>query len=185
MLAAAGLGLRELPHRRERTLCCGGGAAGFAREQRVDKPRRSEIAASGAELLVTACPQCRMMLDATLDRTLDIAEVIARSLRRPLGLQPAGGDGGFMATQFPDAAGLEARILKLFSHQSGDLQLLDIASLAHISGKLSDLKHVTDHLAETGELEIVHRGGSRYYHLAEGRSGAPERVTETAGAAIS
>lgn len=183
VLAAAGLGLRELPHRRERTLCCGGGAAGFAREQRVDKPRRSEIAASGAALLVTACPQCRMMLDTTLDRTLDIAEVVSRSLRRPLGLQPAGGDGGFMYTQSSDAVDLEARILNLFAHQSGDLQLLDIASLAHISGKLSDLKHATDHLAETGALEIVHRGGGRYYHLAHGRSAAPERVMETAGAA--
>ena len=77
-----------------------------------------------------------------------------------------------MDTQLPDAAGLEARILKLFTHQSGDLQLLDIASLAHISGKLSDLKHATDHLAETGALEIVHRGGSRYYHLAEDQSSA-------------
>lgn len=172
VLAKAGLSLRELPHRRERTLCCGGGAAGFAREQRVDKPRRSEIAASGASLLVTACPQCRMMLDTTLDRTLDIAEVVARSLRRPLGLQPVGGDGGFMYAQTPDAAGLEARILNLFAHQSGDLQLLDIASLAHISGKLSDLKHAADHLAETGALEVVHRGGGRYYHLADGRSAA-------------
>jgi hypothetical protein len=182
VLAEAGLSLRELPHRRERTLCCGGGAAGFAREQRVDKPRRSEIAASGAELLVTACPQCRMMLDATLDRTLDIAEVVARSLRRPLGLRPAGGDGGFMYTQSPEAADLEARILNLFAHHPGDLQLLDIASQAHISGKLSDLKHATDHLAETGALEIVHRGGSRYYHLAEGEGVAAGSVTETVGA---
>ena len=113
-----------------------------------------------------------MMLDATLDRTWDIAEVVARSLRRPI--RPAGGDGGFMYAQIPDAADLEARILQTFAQHPGDLQLLDIASLAHISGKLSDLRHVADHLAETGALELVHRGGGRYYHLAEAGAETPE-----------
>lgn len=174
VLAAAGLSLRELPHRRERTLCCGGGAAGFAREQRVDQPRRSEIAASGASLLVTGCPECRMMLDATLDRTWDIAEVVAQSLRRPRGLRPAGGDGGLMYAQIPDAADREDRILKMFAQHAGeDLQLLDIAGKAHLSGKLSELKQIADHLAETGSLKVVHRDGGRYYQLGEAASGEP------------
>jgi Fe-S oxidoreductase len=79
VLAAAGFTLSEMPHRRERTLCCGGGAAGFAREQRVDRARRAEIKTSGAPLLITACPECRMMLDAVVDQTWDIAEAVAHA----------------------------------------------------------------------------------------------------------
>lgn len=85
VLAAAGTTLAELPRRGARTLCCGGGGGAFAREQktgkRIDQPRRAEIAASGAPLLVTACPECRMMLGAAVDETRDIAEVVAGALR--------------------------------------------------------------------------------------------------------
>lgn len=84
VLAAAGLALRPLPHQFDRTLCCGGGAAGFVREikdgKRVDQPRREEIAAAGSTLLVTSCPECRMMLDASVERTQDIAEALASAL---------------------------------------------------------------------------------------------------------
>jgi Fe-S oxidoreductase len=169
VLAAAGIDVRELPHRRERTLCCGGGAAGFVREQRVDRPRRAEITASGATLLVTACPECRTMLDATLDRTWDIAEAVARSIRRPAALRCAGGDGGIMTTPCAGIADLEARMLKMFTlHPAEDLQLLEIAGKSHVSGRLSDLKHAADALVEVGALELVHRSGARYYHLAAG-----------------
>lgn len=91
VLAAAGVTIRELPHRRESTLCCGGGAAGFVREQRVDRPRAGEIAASGAKLLITSCPECRMMLNAATDQTRDISEVVAASLQLPHAAQAAGG----------------------------------------------------------------------------------------------
>jgi len=76
--------LVELPRHRERSFCCGGGSAGFAREEeadrRVDQERKDEIKASGADLLVTACPECKMMLDAAVEETLDVAELGARSL---------------------------------------------------------------------------------------------------------
>ncbi len=85
VLAAAGTIIREMPHRRARTLCCGGGAAGFVREleseRRLDRVRRAEIVGSGANLLVTACPECRMMLGAAVDETKDLAEVVAESMR--------------------------------------------------------------------------------------------------------
>ncbi len=85
VLAAAGTTVRELPHRRARTLCCGGGAAGFVRElesdQRLDRVRRAEIIESGADLLVTACPECRMMLGAAVDETKDLAEILAESMQ--------------------------------------------------------------------------------------------------------
>ncbi len=85
VLAAAGTTVRELPHRRARTLCCGGGAAGFVRElesdQRLDRVRRTEIIESGADLLITACPECRMMLGAAVDETKDLAEILAESMR--------------------------------------------------------------------------------------------------------
>jgi len=93
VLAAAGTTVRELPHRGARTLCCGGGAAGFVREleshQRLDRVRRAEIVGSGAELLVTACPECRMMLGAAVDQTKDLAEIVAESMQAGRAATPA------------------------------------------------------------------------------------------------
>lgn len=84
IISEAGHQLVELPRRRERSYCCGGGSAGFMREQktekRVDQNRKDEIAASGATVLVTACPECKMMLNAAVDETMDIAEFVAQSL---------------------------------------------------------------------------------------------------------
>lgn len=183
VLAAAGVTLSELPHRRERTLCCGGGAAGFVREQRVDGARRAEISASGASMLVTACPECRMMLDATVEQTRDIAEVVAHSIRRARPIKPKGGDGGTMSIYIstPETADLEARILEMFAlHPGQELQLLDIAAMAHISGKVSDLKHVAEHLAETGALRLVHRDGGSFYQLVRRESAVAERPEELA-----
>ncbi len=76
--------LVELERCRERSFCCGGGSAGFMREQeverRVDVERKEEIARSGARTLVTACPECKMMLDAAVEETVDLAELVAGSL---------------------------------------------------------------------------------------------------------
>lgn len=87
ILARTGLPVVELGRRRERSYCCGGGNAGFAstreEEHRVDQERKREIKASGANVLVTACPECKMMLDATVEQTLDIAELVAQRMRVP------------------------------------------------------------------------------------------------------
>ncbi|MDH3253481.1 MAG: (Fe-S)-binding protein [Acidobacteriota bacterium] len=89
VIERAGFRITELPRRRRRSFCCGGGSAGFAREQdvarRVDQERKQEIAASGAATLVTACPECKMMLDAAVEETLDLSELLARSVDAPIG----------------------------------------------------------------------------------------------------
>jgi Fe-S oxidoreductase len=177
-LAAAGVSLLPLRHEGQRTLCCGGGAAGFVREikhgKRVDPPRRDEIVASGAKRLVTACPECRMMLDAAVEQTQDIAEVLAASLVRvePRSTTPAEGhdigEGGAMYKPVEDNPELEARILQMFEHHPNEeLQLLDIAGKAHVSCKLCDLRHAADHLVEEGQLCLCRHGGGRYYKLDE------------------
>jgi len=94
IIARAGFSITELERRRERTFCCGGGSAGFARHaddesNRVDQERKREIKDSGAEVLITACPECKMMLDATVDETLDLVELVARSSRPPVAAQGA------------------------------------------------------------------------------------------------
>lgn len=87
VIREAGFEITELPRRRERSFCCGGGSAGFAREQdagqRIDQERKREIVDSGAELLVTGCPECKMMLDAAVDETLDLVELVERVSLRP------------------------------------------------------------------------------------------------------
>jgi Fe-S oxidoreductase len=84
LIRDAGFDLLELSRSRERSYCCGGGSAGFAREQeverRVDQERKDEIAASGAKVLITGCPECKMMLTAATEETLDLVEMVARSL---------------------------------------------------------------------------------------------------------
>lgn len=86
LLAKLGYELKELPRHGERSFCCGGGCAGFAREQkvarRVDQERKAEIAASGARVLITSCPECKMMLNAAVETTQDLAELVAESMRR-------------------------------------------------------------------------------------------------------
>ncbi len=86
VIAKLGFELKELPRHGERSFCCGGGCAGFAREQkvakRVDQERKAEIAASGAQVLITACPECKMMLNAAVETTQDLAELVAEALPR-------------------------------------------------------------------------------------------------------
>ena len=83
VIASAGFDITELPRRREKSFCCGGGSAGFVREQdvetRVDQERKREIVDSGAGILVTGCPECKMMLNAAVEETLDLAELVARA----------------------------------------------------------------------------------------------------------
>lgn len=85
VIAQTGFAVTELPRHGARSYCCGGGSAGFVREQkvakRVDQVRRQEIIESGARLLVTSCPECKMMLNAAVEQTKDIAEVVAERMR--------------------------------------------------------------------------------------------------------
>lgn len=84
LIAAAGLTVTEMERHGPRSMCCGGGNAGFVREQevkkRVDQVRKEQVRETGATLLVTACPECKMMLNAAVDQTKDIAEVVADAM---------------------------------------------------------------------------------------------------------
>jgi Fe-S oxidoreductase len=84
IIAQTGHSLIELGRRREKSYCCGGGGGGFVRESsdawRVDQERKKEIADSGADVLITGCPECKMMLNAAVPETMDLAELLARSL---------------------------------------------------------------------------------------------------------
>jgi Fe-S oxidoreductase len=85
VISRTGFRLTELSRQGQRSFCCGGGSAGFVRtheeEKRVDQERKSEIVESGAAILVTSCPECKMMLDATVSETLDLAELVARAMQ--------------------------------------------------------------------------------------------------------
>jgi Fe-S oxidoreductase len=84
VIAQVGFALKELPRKRGKSFCCGGGSAGFAREEavkkRVDQERSREIVESGANVLVTACPECKMMLNAAVEETKDLAELVAEAM---------------------------------------------------------------------------------------------------------
>lgn len=84
IIASSGQNFIELPRNRSRSFCCGGGAAGFARTQeqdgtRVDQARKKEISESGAQTLVTGCPECKMMLGSAVAETMDIAEYLSEA----------------------------------------------------------------------------------------------------------
>ncbi len=84
IIRQCGLEITEIERHGKRAVCCGGGSAGFVREQevevRVDQVRKDQVSAVGARLLVTACPECKMMLDSAVDETKDIAEVVAAAM---------------------------------------------------------------------------------------------------------
>jgi len=90
LAAVPGLRLLEAHERRERALCCGGGGdlemvdpalAGRVAARTVDR-----LAATGADAIVTACPQCVRTLTRGVDLTtrrievLDIVELVAAAL---------------------------------------------------------------------------------------------------------
>jgi Fe-S oxidoreductase/nitrate reductase gamma subunit len=93
LAAIEGVSLREMAHHRRDSLCCGGGGGRMWQEELTsDVPmaelRIREAAQTGAELLVTACPLCLIMLEdarktAGLEGTLevvDLAELCVRAL---------------------------------------------------------------------------------------------------------
>ncbi len=84
LMNRAGLELVEMERCGPRAVCCGGGSGGFVREQdvevRVDQIRSGHVKDTGAEVLVTSCPECKMMLAAATKETQDIAEVVRHAL---------------------------------------------------------------------------------------------------------
>ena len=67
-----------------RSVCCGGGSTGFMshheEETRVDQIRKGHVKDTGAKLLVTGCPECKMMLSAATEETKDLAELVAEAM---------------------------------------------------------------------------------------------------------
>ncbi|VBB46632.1 putative Fe-S oxidoreductase [uncultured Desulfatiglans sp.] len=65
--AIPGLNLVEMAHHREDSLCCGGGGGrmwqDLTGEVKMSEIRIREAEATGAKILVTACPLCRIMLE--------------------------------------------------------------------------------------------------------------------------
>ena len=84
-------GLYEMPRNRKNAFCCGGGSGNFYTDYLggKDSPARMRVreAAEIADVLVTACPVCLMMLDnAARDEGLelevkDVAEVLLQVLK--------------------------------------------------------------------------------------------------------
>ncbi len=85
LIRSAGFNITEMQRHGEKSMCCGGGSAGFVREQnvkkRVDQTRKEQVRETEAKLLVTACPECKMMLNAAVEETKDLAQVVAEALQ--------------------------------------------------------------------------------------------------------
>ena len=87
--AIPGLRLLEVSERRQSGLCCGGGGdvemVAPQNVRQVGCVTAARLAAPGADLLATACPQCMRVLEEGLKgvkpemKVLDISEIVARS----------------------------------------------------------------------------------------------------------
>jgi Fe-S oxidoreductase len=86
--AATGLPPIELFHNKELAECCGAGAATFLVEpgvaQRVARLRLEQAAEAGAAMLVTACQNCKTIIQDAAGRegvrALDLVELVAQHL---------------------------------------------------------------------------------------------------------
>jgi Fe-S oxidoreductase len=91
--ALPGARLVEMAQCREKGFCCGAGGGLYWTEdrvgQRVNHVRTDHVAATGAEVVATACPFCLLMLEdgraarAAAARPMDIAELLGQTLRGP------------------------------------------------------------------------------------------------------
>lgn len=91
--AIPGLQLVEVHERRERGLCCGGGGdlemVDAPLSQRVAQTTVDKLAATGAQTIVTACPQCVRTLTRGAEQrspsvpVVDVVELLADALVRP------------------------------------------------------------------------------------------------------
>ncbi len=109
--AIPGVKATEMPRCRERGFCCGAGGARMWMEERTGKrinhERIDEALTLDPDIVVTACPYCRVMLgDAVHDRqasgdarsdvvVIDVAEVLLRSVRAEAGAPSRQNSGTF------------------------------------------------------------------------------------------
>jgi Fe-S oxidoreductase len=95
LIESAGAKISEAPRNRSNSFCCGAGGGQFWKEEekgneRVGTNRFRELKQTGAKTIATGCPFCmRMMCEETAKEeegrapdVLDVAEIVARSLRR-------------------------------------------------------------------------------------------------------
>ena len=87
-----GLTLIEMKHNRENSLCCGGGGGRMWQElggdTKMSNVRIREADETGAEIIITACPLCRIMLEdakkteelKNIRQVMDINELILESI---------------------------------------------------------------------------------------------------------
>jgi Fe-S oxidoreductase len=79
VLRSLGLQVVEPEKTRESATCCGGGGM-VEKSLKVAQKRKKELLSTGAELLVTACPTCKMMFNKTKLQVQDLSELLAKSL---------------------------------------------------------------------------------------------------------
>ncbi len=92
VLASGGNTLLEMPRNRNNSFCCGAGGAQFWKEEeegdeRVSNVRFDEAAATGAQVIATGCPFCKVMLSSSdgadeknAPQVLDVAQIVAARL---------------------------------------------------------------------------------------------------------
>jgi Fe-S oxidoreductase/nitrate reductase gamma subunit len=90
--AIPGLRLVEMEHSRENSLCCGGGGGRMWQdlkgERKMSEVRLEEAEATGAQILITACPLCLIMMEDARKaagtregfRVMDLNELLLEAL---------------------------------------------------------------------------------------------------------
>ncbi len=90
--AIPGLRLVEMEHSRENSLCCGGGGGRMWQdlkgERKMSEVRLEEAEATGAQILITACPMCLIMMEDARKaagtregfRVMDLNELLLEAL---------------------------------------------------------------------------------------------------------
>jgi len=92
VLSGGGAVLKEMEHNRNDSLCCGAGGAQFWKEEeegemRVSEKRFAEALTTGAEVVATGCPFCKVMLSSSegaqgdgAPEVVDVAQLVAARL---------------------------------------------------------------------------------------------------------
>jgi len=82
--SVSGTRLIEMPKAREKGFCCGGGGGQMWGEIKIGEPveflRTEQAKATGAEVVATACPYCKIMLDDGLKHLHPDGEMAARDI---------------------------------------------------------------------------------------------------------
>lgn len=86
IILSTGVILKEMRNSKKYSYCCGGGAAGFTiehkGEKRVDQVRKLQVVAAGTKTLITACPECKLMLSGAVENTYDISEFLITAIKQ-------------------------------------------------------------------------------------------------------